>query len=194
MAGAELSACTDVHDQFKLLKRSYFRLVRQVHPDKGGDAPTFRRVQDAFANVRSMYDAAIRPSSGRDQMTSFADPTVLAQTVSFAEDMSDDEAAAAGTTGGKGNVQPWEYYEAAVATDEPTYRVELAKSNNSQCSQTSATYRRCTQIWKTKTDKKTGEEKETLVNPKIAKGEVRIGVYEDKSSNYGRWVHLEVSS
>ena len=135
-----------------------------------------------------MYDA-----SDTTSIASFTDPTVLAQTVSFAEDMDDDEAAAAGTTGGKANVQPWEYYEAAVTTDEPTYRVELAKSNNSQCSQTSATYRRCTQIWKTKTDKKTGEEKETLVNPKIAKGEVRIGVYEDKTSNYGRWVHLEVS-
>lgn len=137
-----------------------------------------------------MYDAAIRPSGGKDQMTSFLDWNVLVQTVTFADDVGDDDDNAAGTNA---TVQPWEYYEAAVTTEEPTYRVELAKSAQSTCSQNSATYRRCTQIWRTKVDKKTGEEKRTLVNPKIAKGEVRIGHYEDKTGGYGRWMHLEVS-
>ena len=48
LAGSELSACETVEQQFRLLKRSYFGLIRHVHPDKGGDAPTFRRVQAAF--------------------------------------------------------------------------------------------------------------------------------------------------
>ena len=153
-----------------------------------------------------MYDGAASagtstsspPSGGgTPQITSFTDHAVLVQTVSFPEEVTrdDQDDAAAAAAGGeeKANVQPWEYYEAAVtATTEPTYRVEPAKSGNAQCSQTSATYRRCAQIWKTRKDKKTGEEKPALVNPKIAKGEVRIGVYDDKGGSYGRWVHLEV--
>ena len=130
-----------------------------------------------------MYDAT--PKIG-----SFTDPAVLIREFESDEDADDDE----GNIDGAHNVQPWEFYAAASAVDEPLYRVELAKSDRSRCSQTSANARRCTMESVDKVDKKTGQTKTTMVNPKIAQGEVRCGHYDEKAGNYTRWNHLEVNN
>jgi len=184
-AGAALSLCATASEQYALLKRSYFRLVRLAHPDRGGDAATFRRVQHAFRAVRYLYE--------RDPAAGFTDPAVLRAAFPGEEGNggSDGSNATAGT-GASPVQQPWEYYESAASATEPPYKVEPAKSGNAKCNQPSAKYRRCTQIYETRTDKKTGESQAVLVNPKIAEGELRVGWYNDKIGSYGQWVHLEV--
>ena len=130
-----------------------------------------------------MYDAT--PKIG-----SFTDPSVLIREFESDDDADDDN----NNTNTAHNVQPWEFYAAASTVDEPPYRVELAKSDRSRCSQSSATARRCTQESVDKVDKKTGQTKTTMVNPKIAQGEVRCGHYDEKAGNYTRWNHLEVNN
>jgi len=129
-----------------------------------------------------VYDAT--PKIG-----SFTDPSVLIREFEADEDADDDDE---GDANANRNVQPWEFYAAAATVDDPLYRVELAKSDRSRCSQTSASARRCTQESVDKVDKKTGQTKTTMVNPKIARGEIRCGHYDDKAGSYTRWNHLEV--
>lgn len=54
----------------------------------------------------------------------------------------------------------------------PAYRVELAKSNRSKCTQKTKAARKCP------------------AESKIDKGEVRVGWLNQESGTYGRWCHL----
>ena len=63
----------------------------------------------------------------------------------------------------------YSYYEEAAATPVPGYRVELAKSNRSQC--------------KSKTGKQ-------LCGGNIQKNSIRVGSLDEKAGSYGRWQHL----
>jgi DnaJ-class molecular chaperone len=54
---AALESCPTLDEQFKEIKKMYFKNVLTNHPDKGGDANVFREVQESFELIREIYDS-----------------------------------------------------------------------------------------------------------------------------------------
>jgi len=46
--------CSGVNEEFSRIKKAYFKRVLATHPDKGGDAEEFRRVQTSFEVLRGV--------------------------------------------------------------------------------------------------------------------------------------------
>ena len=65
----------------------------------------------------------------------------------------------------------WDYYNDAFDVSLPIYKVELAKSSRSKCTQKTKSAKKCTR-------------------EEIEKGDVRIGSIDLESGSYARWVHL----
>jgi hypothetical protein len=105
----------NVHEEWSLIKEVYHSRILTAHPDKGGDANTFRIIRSAFVTLRDLYPE-IGTFSGE----------VHAQTTNEAYDAFFEEANAS-------EVPPWEFFAAAAETPVPTYRVEHAKSGRSTC-------------------------------------------------------------
>ena len=116
-----LESCADLNEEWAYIKKKYFRAALKNHPDKGGDAAAFRRVQSAFDALRSLYDAA--------------DPTFF-----FSTSASKSTADARVET--PIDVPSWEYYAEAAQEVVPKYRVERARSSRSRC-RAQGTARRC---------------------------------------------------
>lgn len=51
-AAAVFDDCTNLEEEFKIIKKAYFKKVLECHPDKGGDEEQFRHVQTSFEVVR----------------------------------------------------------------------------------------------------------------------------------------------
>ncbi|CAB9505460.1 DNA ligase [Seminavis robusta] len=137
--------CQTRDEEFKKIKKLYHRACLKHHPDKGGDAAQFRRVQASFELLKEMHAKKNTEAAFRN-----------------------------------GPPPSWEFYQEAETESVPLYRVELAKSARSKC-QASGKAKNCSQP---EDDDTTG------VPEKIAKGEIRIGVLNDQSGTYSRWVHL----
>ena len=116
---AVLSTASSLEEEFAILKKHYFRRVLAAHPDKGGDAATFRKVQAAFEVLRGLYD------SGRVG-GSFATSLDSSTAAEYGNSMSGFAST---------DVPSWEFFAAAAEVPVPSYRVELAKSNRSSCCQ-----------------------------------------------------------
>ena len=43
-------------EQWSFIKKSYFRLILKVHPDKSGNLSQFREVQSAFEALRDLHE------------------------------------------------------------------------------------------------------------------------------------------
>ena len=111
IALTRFSDCTDVDDEWSVVKRAYFKTALKTHPDKGGDAGAFREVQSAFDALRFLFDGA--------------SPDFL---------FSTSAAASAEETAPPMETPSWEYYQEAAQEAVPTYRVERAKSSRARCS------------------------------------------------------------
>lgn len=159
-AQTELSGSLD--DEFKTIKKSYFKRVLVLHPDKGGDPEAFRSVQTAFEILRDFYE--------KKSVTSFA----------LAAQQGNSTSSHATTTTSSvrfddlfrefGNIPTpsWEFYAQAAEDPVPLYKVELAKSGRSECQKFG---KKCT-------------------NKLIPKGSIRIGSILKETGTYTRWVHL----
>lgn len=112
-----LSSCSSIEEEFKVIKKRYFKKVLVSHPDKGGDAEVFRQVQTSFEVLRDIYDKGL--------VSSFVINQSKIDTSSQYEDIFKDFS--------NRPTPSWEYYEAAAEEAVPTYKVELAKSNRSRC-------------------------------------------------------------
>ena len=56
-----LTACHGLQEEWAVLRKAYFKSALANHPDKGGDAVEFRKVQAAFEALRALFDSgAIR--------------------------------------------------------------------------------------------------------------------------------------
>ena len=108
-----LASCNDLAEEWAAIKRSYFKTALKTHPDKGGDAGTFRKVQSAFDALRSLYD-------GASATFLFSSSSAKAAEEHAAFDASM-------------NTPSWEYYAEAAQEAVPMYRVERAKSSRSRC-------------------------------------------------------------
>ena len=102
----------DLTEEWSIIKRAYFKTALKAHPDKGGDAATFREVQSSFDALRALYDGA--------------DVTFLFST-------SAAKPAAADAAFDPQSMPSWEYYAEAAKETVPMYRVERAKSGRSRC-------------------------------------------------------------
>ena len=81
LAIASLAGCDDLDAEWAAVKRAYFKTALKTHPDKGGDANAFRKVQGAFEALRKAYDrgcaepsSAFRFSASAAQVTPYAHP------------------------------------------------------------------------------------------------------------------------
>ena len=111
------SDCNSIEEEFKVIKKRYFKKVLVSHPDKGGDAEVFRQVQTSFEVLRDLYDKGLVSSFVINQ--SKYDTSM--QYDNIFKDFSNRP------------TPSWEYYEAAAEEAVPTYKIELAKSNRSRC-------------------------------------------------------------
>ena len=102
----QLQAC-DRDAQFAVVRKTYLQLALRHHPDKGGNAETFREISDAFEALKAAHAAGAPLSSvGR----------------------------ATGKAGnGNFNTPSSEWYKAAFDDTVPGYTVERARSDRSTC-------------------------------------------------------------
>ncbi|CAN0086778.1 unnamed protein product, partial [Sphacelaria rigidula] len=156
LGAADLGGCSNLTEEFAIIKRAYFKKVLVVHPDKGGSAKEFRDVNESFELIRSLFE--------KKAVSSFA---TAAEATHERFNYGTSASASASS-------QPWQYYYDAPAEEVPPYRVELARSGRSKCSQKSMPARRC-----------------PPEDPFIAKDEIRVGSMDGMSGSYGRWVHLK---
>ena len=143
--------CDSFDEEFKKLKRKYFRAALKSHPDKpGGDAEKFRKVRSAFETLRSIFDKKVG-AEGDSSIQCMCFAALLTttcthflsahQTVDSYGDILKHAAAryadGSGTSAegdGEGDTfKSWEFYAAAAEEPVPTYRVEKAKSGRSRC-------------------------------------------------------------
>ena len=111
IAMADLEDCDSLQEEFKKIKKSYFRKILVAHPDKGGDPEAFQTLQNAFEEIRRIFSKGL--------VASFAD----ADLPTSHRDRSQTAAP----------FPSWDFYAEAAQQEMPKYRVELAKSGRSQC-------------------------------------------------------------
>ena len=116
---AALDACDNLEEEFKVIKKSYFKKILREHPDKGGDEEVFKKTQAAFEVLREMFEG--------QSVGSFA---------SSAGDSTADVFEQATRAYAHTDRPSWEFYAAAAEETMPSYRVELAKSGRSKCKKT----------------------------------------------------------
>ncbi|KNC79551.1 hypothetical protein SARC_08051 [Sphaeroforma arctica JP610] len=170
--------CDSLEDEFKLVKKAYFKTVLRSHPDKGGDAAVFRDVQASFELVREMYEKGrVRKSFsnylGVETKRKPAARKARTTTESTDEAFEDDETEAYDDMYREFADMPtpsWEFYAQAAEEVVPPYRMETAKTGRSKCNAK-------------------GKAKHCTI-PFIPIDEVRVGVMDAVSGSYGRWVHL----
>ncbi len=51
---ADLALCLSLEDEWAFIKKRHFNHIKVCHPDKGGDAETFRAVNDSFNVLREL--------------------------------------------------------------------------------------------------------------------------------------------
>lgn len=190
-----LTKCqNDLTNEFKFIKKQYFQKVLVCHPDKGGDAETFREVQSCFEVIRELYQSGKISSF----VVQHAEPTAEAFDTAY-QDF-------------EGKPTPsWDYYYEAAEESVPLYRMEIAKSNRSKCDVAKRTPKKCAHIQQQQQQQQkargtTGsaiergqstamvvsEAKDAPLRPEfIPKNEVRVGVMDPVYGSYTKWVHLK---
>ena len=115
----DFADCESIDEEFSVIKRSYFKKVLKLHPDKGGDVVQFRAVQSAFEVLRDMYDTG---SVGE----SFVSCASASTTDAYGDAHANTE---------NKPTPSWEFYSEAAEESVPAYSVEPAKSGRSMCRQ-----------------------------------------------------------
>ena len=101
---ADLAQCLTLEDEWAFIKKHHFNHIKVCHPDKGGDADTFRRVNDSFNVLRELVS--------KKQVSRFASESSRATA---------DLPAFSSSAGGE--YAPWEWYEESGKVDFVPYIV-----------------------------------------------------------------------
>jgi hypothetical protein len=104
---ADISQCLTLEDEWAFIKKHHFNHIKICHPDKGGDADTFRSVNDSFNVLRELVS--------KKQVTRFASDSSRAaarEPVSRSGASQEDYA-------------PWEWYEESAKVDFVPYIVSI---------------------------------------------------------------------
>ena len=56
-AAEPFAGCANLEDEFKRIKRGFFRAAKTAHPDKGGSAEAFRELRAAFQALKDLAAA-----------------------------------------------------------------------------------------------------------------------------------------
>jgi hypothetical protein len=162
-----LQVGSSLDEQFRAIKKQYYAKILLCHPDKGGDANTFRQVQTNFEVLRNLYTTKAIDSfvtkDGNESRSSY-----------------DHSYEAAFSDFGEMPTPSWDYYYQAAEEEVPLYRVEPAKSGRSRCA-------KCKSTQKTKKYKANP----FPIDEVIPKGEIRIGSLDEEHGTYVRWNHLD---
>jgi hypothetical protein len=102
---ADLSQCLTLEDEWAFIKKHHFNHIKVCHPDKGGDAGTFRSVNDSFNVLRELVS--------KNQINRFASDS------SRATAREPDRRSAAS----QDEYAPWEWYEESGKVDFVPYIV-----------------------------------------------------------------------
>jgi hypothetical protein len=186
------SSANSREEEFKVIKKIYFRKVLQCHPDKGGDPEVFRTVQTSFDLLRNLHNGGKGGNWLFVECMTTGSSNAAARVGASAggEDGDEEEYDMADYDDDFSNMETpsWEYYQQAAEETVPIYKVELAKSGRSKCKQKGAA-KRCFVTLPEPPSATAG----TLVDLEvefIQKDEVRIGSMNLDSGSYGRWCHL----
>ena len=207
-------------EEFRIVKRHYFRLALVHHPDKGGDAVKFRTVQTSFELLRDLHRGKTKRKKNSKSKNNWlfsecfkvgsATASNNSKSSRDNETMYDDDdhdsneefdMSAYDVDFSNMETPSWKFYEEAAEETVPTYRVELAKSNRSKC-KASGRAKKCREglpvVFATagSSDDHCGAANITdLIDPTkppelIDKNELRVGSINEQSGTYSRWVHL----
>lgn len=199
--------CTTRNEEFKVIKKQYYRQCLVTHPDKGGSADAFRAVNTAFELLRDLH-------AGHKQRRNKANQWLFCESLATQEELNTKPSA-------RGSKQQeddgeeeafdmseydfdfsnqetpsWEFFRAAAEERPPTYRVEKAKSGRSKCKQTSKVGKKCSvRPEQQQQQQQVPGDSAALVDPSavpeiIDKGELRVGWTNEQSGTYGGWCHL----
>jgi hypothetical protein len=191
--------CSTRDEEFRVLKKHYYKQCLQHHPDKGGDAAIFRKVQTAFELLRDLHTGKQqrRKTEGGEWLFSECWNATSAESKAKydgEEDENDDEAFDMSDydfsfSQNSTEMPSWEYYQEAAEELVPPYRIELAKSGRSKCTQTGR-YKKC-QAGLGSSSQGCTDLVDTRTAPElIAKNEVRVGWINEDAGSYGGWKHL----
>jgi len=101
---ADLAQCLTLEDEWSFIKKHHFNHIKVCHPDKGGDADTFRAVNDSFNVLRELVS--------KKQVKRFASESSRATAP-----------VPASASASQGEYAPWEWYEEAGKVDFVPYIV-----------------------------------------------------------------------
>ena len=101
---ADLAQCLTLEDEWAFIKKHHFNHIKVCHPDKGGDAETFRKVNDSFNVLRELVS--------RKQVRRFATESSRAT-----------DNAPSSSSSAQGEYAPWEWYEESGKVDFVPYIV-----------------------------------------------------------------------
>ena len=172
---------------YKYIHSHIHAAILKAHPDKGGDAATFRKIRTAFEVLRDLKT--------HGSLGSFT--THLSQgTDDYYNSVFDDFNNTA--------TPSYEHYYHAAQEQVPGYKVELAKSGRSQCVACQAKQKRRSKPPPKKKSKTNDEATTTtmivapiavappiITSAYIDKDVIRVGSLDDTSGSYGRWHHLD---
>ena len=114
-----LQGCINVEEEFFTIKRTYFKTILLCHPDKGGDAATFRNVQTSFEVLRELQDS--------NRIISF---------YNVSSDSVKDAYSHAWQDFNTRETPSYDFYYEAATEIIPKHKMECAKSARSMCKQT----------------------------------------------------------
>ena len=123
-SSSAFAACGNIDEEWKLVKKAYYKKILVAHPDKGGDAAAFREVNVSFEVLRGYFD--------KKKVGSFATAAKKETRADFDREATAFEAAEAA----EGGFKSWDFYYEAAAAEVPLYRVEPARSDRSTCVKT----------------------------------------------------------
>ena len=58
---SDFTFCESLEEEFKVIKKAYFKQALKHHPDKGGDPEEFRQRQASFDILRELYQESRVP-------------------------------------------------------------------------------------------------------------------------------------
>jgi murein DD-endopeptidase MepM/ murein hydrolase activator NlpD len=177
-----------LHEEFKIVKKRYYREALRKHPDKGGTERDFLELDVVWQSLRVMYErnliasyweeAQKKVSAKRTKtkkaareytQTRQAKPRKPAAAKKRKKSGEEEEEE---TTTHQKTYRSYRFYEEAAEYDDPEYRVELARSARSSCVAN------------------TGGIACEHANEKIEKDEIRCGHRNPTSGSFGNWSHL----
>jgi hypothetical protein len=160
------------------------------HPDKGGDAATFRKIRTAFEVLRDL-----KTNGSIGSFTNHLKQATDDYYDSVYQDFSSSD-----------HTPSYEHYYHAAQDQVPGYKVELARSGRSQCvaCKDHKSWSKSKPPPKKKARKNTNDDAATSAETAlvvasqavcntnfIPKDSIRIGSLDGTSGSYGRWHHLD---